>query len=58
MYNPHRLHVVYTAQDGADVSVVVREPSPAVLDLLAKLVVQSGHVPAGDFILSANREDK
>ena len=58
MYNPHRLHVVYTAQDGADVSVVVRDPSPAVLELLAKLVVQSGHVPAGDFILSANREDK
>lgn len=58
MYNPHKLHVIYTAKDGSDVSVVVREPSPAVLELLAKLVQQSGHVPAGDFVLSANRGDE
>ena len=58
MYNPHKVHVIYTAKDGADVSVGVREPSPAVLELLAKLVQQSGHVPAGDFVLSANRGDE
>ena len=55
MYNPHKLHVMYTAQDGAEVSVIVREPSPQVLFLLSQITDTSGHITASEFLLKARQ---